>query len=547
MQAGAPTRHEARPVSPSSLTGALTETTVVRLALGVVALHVVDDNYLQPEPGTSAGDHLASGLVPLVVLGLVALLYPRLRRSGARAYVSMTFGVLAVMVGVPGAYHLAKGVATGDDFTGLLSVVAGVVLVGMGPVLLWRSRKHGPARGRAILRRALLALASLAIAYLTFWLVFLSVGFPYVYTHLGQTATYPALELPSEQVTFTTEDGLELAATYVPSTNRAAVIVFPGATRVDEATMIARHGYGVLLVEPRGQGSSEGDLVRWAGDLDLHAAVAYLRSRPDVDGERIGAIGFSIGGEILLEAAAQRDGIAAVVSEGAGERVGEVDTTGIERILLAAPMAVMTASMTVFGNHGPPLPIVERIGLIAPRPVFLIYADPGQGGESVRQPKYYAAADQPKQIWKVPGAAHTGGLDAQPAEYERRVIAFFDDALRRHESRMGHDRAALGCRSSPRDGSIPRRPRRRPLVVDERPSARGRRARASVSTCEKLPPVSLRPTLTAGRPVFHHTSARPSPAETRYGFVLVSRLMSALQSRWVWTPVRQQGSARGGA
>jgi pimeloyl-ACP methyl ester carboxylesterase len=408
-------------------TGA-SEYRIVLAAVGVVGLHILDDNYLQPEPGTSAGEHLASGLVPLAVLGLLTLLSPRLR-PGARAYMLMTLGVLAVMVGVPGVYHLTKGVASGDDFTGLLSVVAGVLLVGMGPVLLWRSRKPGPTRSRAVLRRALLALAAFAIAYVTFWLVFLAIGFPYVYTHLGETTSNPELGMPSERVTFPTEDGPELAATYVPSTNRAAVIVFPGATRVAEAEMIARHGYGVLLVEPRGQGSSEGDIVRWAGDRDLHAAVAYLRSRPDVDDDRIGAIGFSIGGEILIEAAAQRDGIRAVVSEGAGERVGEVDTSGVERILLAAPMAVMTASMTVFQNHGPPLPIVDRIGLIAPRPIFLIYADPGQGGESVRQPKYHAAAGKPKEIWRVPGAGHTGGLEAQPEEYERRVVAFFDEAL----------------------------------------------------------------------------------------------------------------------
>ena len=150
---------------------------IVLAAVGVVGLHIVDDNYLQPEPGTSAREHLASGLVPLAVLGLLALLYPRLR-PGARAYMSMTLGVLAVMVGVPGVNHLTKGVASGDDFTGLLSVVAGVVLVGMGPVLLWRSRKPGPTRSRAVLRRALLALAAIAIAYVTFWLVFLAIGSP---------------------------------------------------------------------------------------------------------------------------------------------------------------------------------------------------------------------------------------------------------------------------------------------------------------------------------------------------------------------------------
>ena len=89
----------------------------------------------------------------------------------------------------------------------------------------------------------------------------------------------------------------------------------------------------------------------------------------------------------------------------------------------------MTAALTVFSNHGPPPPIVNRIGRIAPRSVFLIYAEHGIGGEDVRQPKYYAAAGEAKAIWRVAGANHTGGIEAQPAEYEQRVIAFFDRAL----------------------------------------------------------------------------------------------------------------------
>ena len=36
--------------------------------IGVIGIHVLDDNLLQPQPGTSAGDHLVSGLVPLAVL-----------------------------------------------------------------------------------------------------------------------------------------------------------------------------------------------------------------------------------------------------------------------------------------------------------------------------------------------------------------------------------------------------------------------------------------------------------------------------------------------
>jgi fermentation-respiration switch protein FrsA (DUF1100 family) len=60
---------------------------------------------------------------------------------------------------------------------------------------------------------------------------------------------------------------------------------------------------------------------------------------------------------------------------------------------------------------------------------MLIHAHPGEGGENTRQPKYYAAAGEPKTIWTVPGSEHTGGIDARPAEYEQRVIAFFDRAL----------------------------------------------------------------------------------------------------------------------
>ena len=398
------------------------------LAVGLVGLHIVDDNFLQPEPGTSAGDHLASGLVPIAVLAACAVAYPRLR-AGARAYVSMTLGALALAIGTPGMYHLVDGGASSDDYTGPLAIVAGVALLIAGPVILWRSRRKGGSRRRRYLRRSLLAVGAVALALATFWFIVFPVGFPYIYTHVGQTATAPDLTVPSERVTVTTSDSLDLAATYVPSKNGAAVIVFPGATRVKEAQMIARHGYGVLLLEPRGQGASQGDTVRWAGDRDLHAGADYLQSRPDVDAERIGAIGFSIGGEQLLEAAAQSTAIKAVVSEGAGSRVGDEDVSGPARLLAEPNLAVMTVALTVFSNHGPPPPIVDRIGQIAPRSVFLIYADPGLGGESTRQPKYYEAAGEPKAIWKVPDSTHTGGIDAQPAEYERRVIAFFDRAL----------------------------------------------------------------------------------------------------------------------
>ena len=400
------------------------------IGIGVVAVHIADDNYLRPQPGTSAGDHLASGLIPVAVLAVVAILYPHVR-AGVRAATAITFGAIGITVGIPSAYHLLEGSAAGDDYTGLLALVAGAALILTGPVILWKARRSDGSRRRRYLRRSLAAVAAVAATPLIVWFLVFPVALSYIYTHTGRMASTPELGVPYERVSVTTDDSLELSASYVPSKNRAAVILFPGGARSEEARLLIRHGYGVLLLDPRGQGSSEGDIVRWAGDRDLLAGVEFLQSRSDVDPNRIGGFGFSIGGEILLEAAAQSTGFKAVVSEGAGERVGETDVSGLARFLVTPSQAVMTAAVTVFSNHGPQPKIVDRIGRIAPRSVFLIYAEHGIGGENVRQPKYYAAAGEPKAIWKVPGSTHTGGIAARPAEYEQRVIAFFDAALLR--------------------------------------------------------------------------------------------------------------------
>ena len=251
----------------------------------------------------------------------------------------MTLGAIGVSTGFPGVYHLLDGSASGDHYTGLAAVAAGLVLLAVGPVVLWKSRRRAAAAGAATSRRAgTLGIAVVAAAVAFVVLVF-PIGFSYGYTHIGRTsASVDEVGLPHEPVTLTTSDGIELSAAYVPSKNGAAVVVFPGAAALKEARMIARNGYGVLLLDPRGQGKSGGDNVRWAGDRDLIAAAEYLQSRPDVDPDRIAGFGSSVGGEILIEAAAQSDAFAAVVSEGAGLRIGEgADLMeGAERLMTPA-------------------------------------------------------------------------------------------------------------------------------------------------------------------------------------------------------------------
>jgi signal transduction histidine kinase len=53
----------------------------------------------------------------------------------------------------------------------------------------------------------------------------------------------------------------------------------------------------------------------------------------------------------------------------------------------------------------------------------------GRPGERPANEAFYAAARGPKELWEVPGAGHMKGIEAQPAEYERRVVGFFDRTL----------------------------------------------------------------------------------------------------------------------
>ena len=397
------------------------------MALGVGALHVVDDNFLQTEPGVSARDHLWGGLVQVALLVAFAWGYPRLR-PGLRGILAVYVGIFMIVMGAGEAgYYTREDGPSGDDYTGLLMIPAGALLAGIGVVTLWRSRKGGSVV-RRYARRLALALAFLV----TLPLVMFPFSEAYVVTHSARAyVPTPQLGAPHENVSFTTSDGLRLHGWFVPSKNGATVISFPGRKGPQKpARLLISEGYGVLLFDRRGEGESDGDpnALGWRGTRDLEAAIAYLRSRPDVNPDRIGGVGLSVGGEMMLQAAAETDDFKAVVSEGAGVRsVREsVHTEGAEKIVSSWIFGLVTAGTAVFTSDLPP-PSLTDLSAEITEPVLFIHATPGQGGETLTE-KYYEAAKGPKDYWPAPGG-HTGAFDAATQEYERRIVGFFDRNL----------------------------------------------------------------------------------------------------------------------
>jgi hypothetical protein len=91
--------------------------------------------------------------------------------------------------------------------------------------------------------------------------------------------------------------------------NRSATLPF--------ARFLVRHGVALLSFDKRGVGASQGDWRRASFEMladDALAAVAYLKSRREIDPKRIGVFGVSQGGWIGPLAASRSADVALVVS-----------------------------------------------------------------------------------------------------------------------------------------------------------------------------------------------------------------------------------------
>ncbi|MEO8696956.1 MAG: alpha/beta fold hydrolase [Acidimicrobiales bacterium] len=369
----------------------------------------------------------------LLVCGVSWLAYGAIARgrAGARSGVMFAEGCVAVAVGIGiGLPHLAKTGLGLMTAAGLVALVAGLVLVGAGATGLVRATPRWP--------RLLVVPAQLVVVLLVVW----SLGQATAATNVARSAlgsiTPGDVGLGYRDVEFDTTDGVTLSAWYVPSTNTAAVVLLHGAgsTRsnvLDHAVVLAKHGYGVAMVDARGHGRSEGRAMDfgWYGDRDVAAAVSFLTAQPDVDPSRIAAVGMSMGGEEAIGAAASDIRIRAVVAEGATNRVTAdkawlSDEYGWRGTLQRGVEWILYNTADAFTAAGPPIAL--RDAAAAPRPMLLVAA--GDEADEAEADRYIqTGSPESVEVWVVPGTHHTAAIRTYPLEWERRVTAFLSSAL----------------------------------------------------------------------------------------------------------------------
>lgn len=209
-----------------------------------------------------------------------------------------------------------------------------------------------------------------------------------------------------------------------------------GGTRdgvLNHSMVLAQHGYGVLDLDPRGHGLSQGDPMDlgWYGEVDVDAGVSFLSRQTDVDPNRIAIFGTSMGGEEALTAAAFDRRIRAVVNEGGWCRMFDDLQPVFQQDALQATLIpyywTFLRSAERMTSAEPPPPLARLMPLITPRPVLMIAASEQPEMLLMRHLQQQAAGNS--ELWVAPNTSHTQALYTHPDEWSARVLSFLDNAL----------------------------------------------------------------------------------------------------------------------
>jgi pimeloyl-ACP methyl ester carboxylesterase len=259
-------------------------------------------------------------------------------------------------------------------------------------------------------------------------------------------------------------DGAQLRGWYMPSRNGAAIVLLHdhGTNRLalaPHAETLSRAGYGVLMLDLRAHGRSDGRRYnRGAAVDDTLAAVAWVARRHDVRA-RVAVLGVGLGGTLALHAAARNAFIRGAAADGplTGALPDLPPPSGVADRLWRYPQAYLFHAALERLAPGPRLPAnAQALSRLDGRPLLLLSA--GKSREQRLTRPLFAAADEPKTLYEIPDAAHATGWSVAPEKYGQQLLTFFGRALSveyRPEVATKHAAPPLGNAPHPAAGPAP--------------------------------------------------------------------------------------------
>lgn len=250
--------------------------------------------------------------------------------------------------------------------------------------------------------------------------------------------TPAAYGLAYEEVSFESADKIQLKGWFVPAHEGTITVIVAHGYRSNKSGNLAyaewlqQAGYNVFLLDFRGHGQSgdagKGTSIGIMERLDLHGAVEYLRSRGQAN---IAVLGTSMGAAAAILAAAENPSIKAVIADSAYAQLyrsihTQVAVTWKIPRLVALPVAHYLYR-TIARHHGFDPKVVHPVNAVnrlVAGSLLLLHGEADTLTEVVNSRMLQASAQQPCELWTLPGVEHTQLFKVRPDEYKSRVLAF---------------------------------------------------------------------------------------------------------------------------
>jgi fermentation-respiration switch protein FrsA (DUF1100 family) len=248
----------------------------------------------------------------------------------------------------------------------------------------------------------------------------------------------PPAELGARSLMFPSASGERLSAWFIPGTSTQGAVLLLHPIRTNKRAMLSRaaffkrQGYSIFLVNLQAHGESEGDRITFGyrEAKDVRAAVEKLNEL--APGEKVGALGVSLGAVAVLLSDVHGS-LAAVVVESLYSTIEEAVSNRL-RIYFGAVGPLLAPFLLVqleprLGVSPSQLRPIDRIPVLR-APLLVVHGTGDRHTTLEEAQKLYASAPQPKEFYAVQGAAHVDLHAFSPRAYEERVGRFLARYLR---------------------------------------------------------------------------------------------------------------------
>lgn len=240
----------------------------------------------------------------------------------------------------------------------------------------------------------------------------------------------PYFGLAYEKVEFKSGDGTLLSGWFIPARgiSRGTIIHFHGnyanmTNHLPAVAWMPGEGYSVFLFDYRGYGISEGTPSRAGAVADGVAAIAYVRSRPDVDRGRLAVFGQSLGGALAIAALARagHGGVRTLVVEGGFASYREVARSLLDRSWITWPFQYPLSYLFISDELSPRREWTALRSL----PLLVVHGEkdenvPFENGRSL----FEAFPGEDKQFWPIPNGAHINAFGPKPTPWRDKLLKY---------------------------------------------------------------------------------------------------------------------------